>query len=167
MCFGTRRRKRALRGRAPVHRRTLFLWLAIAAVPALASEASAQRPGGSPPSPEQTTAANITLVYDREVFVYRGADRRDPFRPLTNENEMGPLFESLTLSGIIYSTGRGNSVALLSDGSGRVHRVRAGDVIGNSTVVEIGPLRVVMAVENFGNIRQEMLELQRNRGANR
>lgn len=146
--------------------RALFLWLAVAAFPVAAAEAAAQRPQG-PPAPGRTTAANITLVYDREVFVYRGADRRDPFRPLTNENEMGPLFETLSLQGILYQPGRGLSVALLADTNGRVHRVRVGDVIGNSTVVEIGPLRVVMAVENFGNIRQEMLELQRNRGANR
>lgn len=146
-----------------MHRHALIVALALAALPAAAAEAAAQQR----PASGQTTAANITLVYDREVFAYRGADRRDPFRPLTNENEMGPLFETLTLQGIIYSTGRGRSIALLADGSGRIYRVRAGDVIGNSTVVEIGPLRVVMAVENFGNIRQEMLELQRNQGANR
>jgi hypothetical protein len=58
-----------------------------------------------------------------------------------------------------------SSVAMLGDGSGRVYRVRVGDVIGNARVVEIGPMRVVMAVEMFGTIRQEMLELQRRGGA--
>ena len=52
------------------------------------------------------------------------------------------------------------------DAEDRVHRVRVGDVVGNSQVIEIGPIRVVFAVENFGTIRQEMLELPRNRGSN-
>jgi hypothetical protein len=111
-------------------------------------------------------AANIELVYEREVFSYRGASRRDPFRPLTDE-AMGPRFESLSLQAIIYSTGRGNSLALLTDASGRVYRVRVGDVVGNSQVIEIGPLRVVLAVENFGTIRQEMLELPTRGGSDR
>lgn len=135
---------------------------AVLLVVAGAAIAQQQRPG-----PQGQAAREVTLVYEREVFSYPGSARRDPFRPLTDENGMGPRFESLALRGIIYSTGRGRSVALLADGDGRVYRARVGDVVGNATVVEIGPLRVVMAVENFGVIRQEMLELQRNQGANR
>jgi Tfp pilus assembly protein PilP len=112
-------------------------------------------------------AANIELVYEREVFSYRGVSRRDPFRPLTDDDSMGPRFESLALQAIIYSTGRGNSLALLTDADGRVYRVRVGDVVGNSQVIEIGPLRVVLAVENFGTIRQEMLELPTRGGSDR
>ena len=142
--------------------RTLIFGLALASIAgALVAQ---QRPAGQA-GPATATAANLRLVYEREVFTYRGGDRRDPFRPLTNDNEMGPRFESLQLRGIIYSTARRGSVALLGDGDGRVFRARVGDVVGNATVVEIGPLRVVMAVENFGTIRQEMLELQRNQGA--
>jgi acyl-coenzyme A thioesterase PaaI-like protein len=48
-----------------------------------------------------------------------------------------------------------------------VYRVRAGDVVGNARVVEIGRQRVVLAVETFGTIRREMLELQRRGGAQR
>ena len=143
--------------------RTLALGLALTAL--AAGLTAQQRPGNPQAAPGGATAANLTLVYEREVFTYRGSDRRDPFRPLTNDNEMGPRFESLQLQGIIYSTARRGSVALLGDGDGRVFRARVGDVVGNATVVEIGPLRVVMAVENFGTIRQEMLELQKNQGA--
>ena len=140
-----------------------MLAAALLALPALAGDAAAQqRP--TPPGPPGTAANELTLVYDREVFTYEGGARRDPFRALTDANDMGPRFESLVLRGIIYSTGRQGSVVLLGDGDGRVFRARVGDVIGNSTVVEIGPLRVVLAVENFGSIRQEMLELQRNQG---
>ena len=129
--------------------------------------AGAEAQQGRPANQAQRgpAAETLTLVYEREIFLYRGATRRDPFRPLTNDNEMGPRFDALQLRGIIFSTGRQGSVALLGDGSGRVHRVRVGDAIGNATVVEIGPMRVVFAVENFGSIRQEMLELQRNQGA--
>lgn len=150
-------------------RRFLVIGAALLGVLALHGEAAAQRRGApaAPAGPPPATAETLELIYEREVFSYSGGGRRDPFAPLTNENEMGPRFESLSLQGIIYSTVSRNSVALLADTDGRVHRVRVGDVIGNATVLEIGPLRVVLAVENFGSIRQEMLELQRNQGANR
>ncbi len=80
---------------------------------------------------------------------------------------MGPRFESLSLRGIIYSTGRSRSLALLADTEGRVHRVRVGDMVGNSRIIEIGPTRVVLAVENFGAIRQEILELPTRGGTDR
>lgn len=116
---------------------------------------------------EQQAQSEITLVYEREVFAYRGESRRDPFRPLTDDNEMGPSFEGLSLQGIIYSTGQGRSVALISDAGGRIYRARAGGMVGNSRIVEIGQTRVVLAVENFGTIRQEILELPTRRGTDR
>lgn len=146
--------------------RSATLVLGFAALALLADAAAAQQPAQPAPGRPGGTP-ELKLIYEREVFTYRGASRRDPFVPLTNENQMGPRFESLQLRGIIYSTARRGSVALLADGDGRVFRARVGDVIGNSTIVEIGPLRVVLAVENFGSIRQEMLELQKNQGANR
>jgi Tfp pilus assembly protein PilP len=135
------------------------------AVWATAGSADAQQQAGQ--AQAQTQTPEVTLVYEREVFVYRAAGRRDPFRPLSDDDGLGPRFEALTLQGIIYSTGASRSIALLADGGGRVHRVREGDVLGNARVVEIGPSRVVMAVETFGTIRQEMLELQRRGGAQR
>jgi hypothetical protein len=111
--------------------------------------------------------AQVTLVYEREIFSYRGGDRRDPFQPLTQDNEMGPRFQELSLQGIIYSDVPGASLAILQAGGGRVMRARVGDVVGNSRVIEISPTRVVMAVENFGTIRQEILELPQREGAGR
>ena len=159
-------RDRLRRRRPQVRSRMWMLAVGLLALPLLAGEAEAQRPQAQSQRGAPATE-NLTLVYDREVFLYVGSARRDPFLPLTDENEMGPRFEALQLQAIIYSTGRRGSVALLADGDGRVFRVRVGDTVGNSTVVEIGPLRVVMAVENFGTIRQEMLELQKNQGARR
>ena len=132
--------------------------VAIGILAAAPAPVEAQQNRGRPDTVE------LQLVYEREVFTYRAANRQDPFRPLTDASETGPRFEELQLRGIIYSTSRGGSVAILGDATGRVHRVRVGDVVGNSRVVEIGPLRVVLAVENFGNIRQEMLELNKRGG---
>ena len=126
----------------------------------------AQQAGGAQQRP-QGPVTQITLVYDREVYTYRGTGRRDPFEPLTGENQMGPRFEELALQGIIYSRVPGASVALLTGAQDRVHRVRVGDVLGNTRVIEISPTRVVMAVENFGTIRQEILELPQRGGAER
>jgi Tfp pilus assembly protein PilP len=141
--------------------------LALAMAAATAATASAQSGQGAGAQPAQRDTAGIQLVYEREVFSYRDQARRDPFHPLTDSDETGPRFEELALQGILYSTGQGRSVASIIDAAGRVHRVRVGDVIGNSRVVEIGPLRVVLAVENFGTIRQEMLELNKRGGAER
>lgn len=127
----------------------------------------AQQRGQAGQRPAGQAARELTLVYEREVYTYEGSARRDPFRPLTDRTEMGPRFESLSLQGIIYSTGRGQSVALLSDTDGRIYRVRVGDLVGNSRVIEIGPLRVVLAVENFGTIRQEILQLPTRGGTDR
>ena len=122
----------------------------------------AQQGGNQRPRGDQ-----ITLVYEREVFSYRGDERRDPFRPLTQDDDLGPRFRELRLQGIIYSDAPGRSVALMAGGDDRVFRARVGDVIGNSRVIEISPTRVVMAVENFGTIRQEILELPQRGGAER
>lgn len=134
------------------------LWALLACV-VLVSTAEAQQADSAGVDLE-----DLTLVYEREVYRYNGENRRDPFRPLTDQNEMGPRFESLSLQGIIYSAERGRSVALLADGDGRIHRVRVGNTVGNSRVIEIGPVRVVLAVENFGTTRQEILELPSRRG---
>ncbi len=138
----------------------LFIGLAFLVVPVMS--AGAQQGGQRAPRGQ-----DITLVYEREIFTYRGQDRRDPFQPLTQDNQMGPRFQDLSLQGIVYSNVPGESLAVLRAGGDRVLRVRVGDVIGNSRVIEIGPTRVVMAVENFGTIRQEILELPQREGAGR
>ena len=102
------------------------------------------------------------LVFDREVFRYPGRARRDPFQPLTAENS-GPLFTDLRLTMIIYSEVPSESVIGVMDVSGRRFRLRRGDTVGNATVVDIGPTRVVFSVNDFGLRRQEVLDLSVNR----
>jgi hypothetical protein len=111
-------------------------------------------PPGSQPEPK--------LAFDREVFGYPAEGRRDPFKPLLGgPNSGGPLFNDIVLRGIIYSPEPRRSVALVQVGGRRTFRLRQGDVIGNARVLDIQPLRVRFAVENFGTVRTETLELSK------
>lgn len=133
--------------------------LALGAAPLAAQEAQdTMDVMAGVPAPEE---GEVRLVYEREVYSYDNGGRRDPFAPLVGEGvNIGPLFADLQLRGIIYSTGRGQSVALLHDRSGNLYRARRGDIIGNATILEIRPLEVLFAVEDFGQTRQEMLRLK-------
>jgi hypothetical protein len=133
------------------------LLVVVAALP-LAAQAPAPAPApipGSQPEPK--------LAFDREVFAYPAEGRRDPFKPLVGgPGSSGPLFQDLALRGIIYSPDPLRSVALVQVGGRRTFRLRRGDIIGNARVLEIQPLRVRFAVENFGTVRNEVLELRGN-----
>lgn len=129
--------------------------LVMTAAPAFAQAPAkpAAGPPGSQPEPK--------LAFDREVFSYPAQGRRDPFKPLTGgPGSGGPLFADLRLRGIIYSPVPRRSVALMQAGGGRSYRLREGDVIGNARVLKIEPLRVRFAVENFGTVRTEVLDLR-------
>ncbi len=114
----------------------------------------------APASPEEPK-----LIYEREVFTYPADNRRDPFTPLVGDKvrDMGTRFEDLSLRGIIYSPARDRSMALLADPTGRIYRVRRGEVVGNSRVIDIEPFRVTFEVETFGLTRRDALELRRPR----
>ncbi len=134
------------------------LLVAFAALPLYAqapAPAGAAPPPGSQPEPK--------LAFDREVFAYPAEGRRDPFKPLVGgPSSGGPLFQDLALRGIIFSPDARRSVALVQVGGRRTFRLRRGDIIGNARVLEIQPLRVRFAVENFGTVRNEVLELRGN-----
>ena len=120
---------------------------------------SAQAPAPAAPAPVAPGAEPV-LVFDREVFGYEGVQRRDPFSTLVGKAGLGPRFDDLSIKGIILSGT--HSVVLLTDASAKkVYRVRRGDVVGNARVVEIAANHVIFAVENFGQYRQEILELKR------
>lgn len=119
-----------------------------------------------PPTPPPATRpakppAEPKLVFEREVYTYPGGPRRDPFLPLIGQNAGGPLFQDLQLRMILYSADApARSVASLMDASKKVYRVRRGDVVGNATVLDVGPRRVLFSVVDFGIRRQEVLELK-------
>lgn len=137
--------------------RTLALLLGLVAAGAVA----AQQPPAGAPGAQPGAVPEPKLVFDREVFGYAGTVRRDPFKPLIGKESLGPLFDDLKLKGIIYSTDPTRSLVLIEDGGKRLYRIKRGDVIGNSRVVEIRPLAARFAVENFGMIRYEVLEIRR------
>jgi hypothetical protein len=105
-------------------------------------------------------AEDLKLVFDREVYRYPGENRRDPFKPLTGKNGVGPLFEDLTLRMIIHSPVPGQSIAVLADRAKKMYRLRRGESLGNVTVVDISSSRVVFSVDEFGVRRQEFLSLK-------
>jgi type II secretory pathway component PulC len=124
---------------------------------AVSAEAAEGQQGA--PAQEQDT---VQLVLEREVFNYPAFQRRNPFRPLTGLDE-GPRFEDLVLRGVIQTADAGASVALLAHRSdpSRTYRVRVGELLGNSRVLEIRRQEVLMAVEEFGVTENRVLQLQR------
>ncbi|MEX0856118.1 MAG: hypothetical protein WD056_00985 [Gemmatimonadota bacterium] len=122
-----------------------------------------QAPGGLP-------GDTIELVFEREVFTYPQYERRNPFRPLTGEDSAGPRFEDLVLMGRILSSNPASSIALVgalpagaSSGQlpSRTFRLRTGDVIGNSRILEIREQAILVEVEEFGLRETRVLELRR------
>lgn len=135
-----------------------------------AAQAAVQQPVSPPPveplapprpmpSGPPISADEVTLVFDREIYRYDGGGRRDPFRPLTDENAQGPLFEELQLRMILHSNVPNQSIVVLAD-TKKTYRLRRGESLGNFTVMDIGPDRVTFAVEDFGIRRQEVLSIK-------
>lgn len=147
-------------------RYTTVVVAALAAVAFGAAEpAAAQSGGGSQGStPEvQPDSQEVSRTYEREVFIYPVAGRRDPFESLIRTGQVGPELDGLTLRGIIYAGP--NSVALLTDGSGTIYRVRRGDAVGNARVIEIRPQEVRFAVDNLGVTQQRVMQMDRRDGS--
>jgi hypothetical protein len=124
--------------------------------------ALAAEPASAQANPAQQDT--VRLVLEREVFSYPTFQRRNPFRPLTGRDE-GPRFEDLVLLGVIQTADPGSSVALLGvrgggDG-GQTYRVRVGERLGNSRIVEIRRQEVVASVEEFGVSENRILRLRR------
>jgi hypothetical protein len=142
--------------------RLLLAVVALAAFSLGTAPAAAQEPAaGRPPV---TQASEPRLVFEREVFSYPGRARRDPFVPLTTSAE-GPLFSDLRLHMIIFEEDASQSLIMVSDASQRRVRLRRGESIGNATVIDIGPTRVVFSVNEFGMRRQEVMDLKKREGA--
>ena len=98
----------------------------------------------------------------RETFAYSGA-ARDPFSSLLNMAKNGPELADLQLVGI-YQNLRSPSASVAvfreKDG-GKRHKLRAGDQLGRSRLVQIREREVVFTIEDFGFERQETLSLRK------
>jgi hypothetical protein len=138
-----------------------LLALALAERPAAARQETGSPPataGQQAPPAAPTRPREIQLVFEREVYHYGAQNRRDPFHSLADG--IGPLFDDLTLRMIIYSARPGQSVALLVDGAKKLYRLRKGETVGNATVLDITQSQVTFSVEDYGNRRQEVLDLK-------
>jgi hypothetical protein len=111
---------------------------------------------------------------DREVFIYPGGDRRDPFERLLPGNPAGARFEELRLVGVIHSPNPRESVALVSSrtatraplsGIGEdMLRLRQDVVLGDMKVIRVEKERVIVEITRFGVGERRELRLNRQRG---
>lgn len=137
------------------------LGLALALVVSESATVAAQQQ----PDPQGEEPDSTELLFEREVFNYPPYERRNPFVPLTSDED-GPRFEELTLLGVIESSDPELSVALLGrrgtqDPAAGTYRVRQGQTLGNIRILGIERSRVIVEVTEFGLTEQRVLELRR------
>jgi len=102
------------------------------------------------------------MEMSRETFAYSGAPR-DPFNSLFNLAKSGPEVADLQLVGIYQNLRSPNaSVAVFREkDGGKRHKLRAGDQLGRSRVMQIRDRDVVFMIEDFGFERQDTLSLRK------
>jgi hypothetical protein len=144
-----------------------------AAADSVKTGAPANGSAAAPVQPE-ILAANDSVVWadsvrkakeiemSRETFSYGGA-ARDPFSSLLNMAKNGPELADLQLVGIYQNLRTPtNSVAVFREKEGgKRHKLRAGDQVGRSRLVQIRDRDVVFMIEDFGFERQETLSLRK------
>lgn len=135
--------------------------LGLLAAPAMLS---AQARGNQRPPQVDTervvrdSAGNV--VFRREVFNYPSSGRRDPFGSLLESGDIRPLLQDLEIVAITLAPSQGQSIATLKDvSSNEIYRVRVGSQFGRMRVVAIRQREVVLAIDEFGNTRQETLSI--------
>jgi len=115
----------------------------------------------APTAAQATTTAST--VYEREVFDYPSMGRRDPFRPLNAGEQIGPRFEDLRVSGVLFNSQIGSVATLTDEQHGRRYRVREGDTLGEVRVVAIRRHEVDFLISSFGVSRQETLRVKKDK----
>jgi uncharacterized lipoprotein NlpE involved in copper resistance len=102
------------------------------------------------------------IEMSRETFSYGGA-ARDPFNSLFNMAKNGPELADLQLVGIYQNlrTPSGSVAVFREKEGGKRHKLRAGDQVGRSRLVQIRERDVVFMIEDFGFERQETLSLRK------
>ena len=138
-----------------------------AKAPALAPAKDTVRTSAPPPVVDQAMAVDSLqkareTEMTRETFAYSGSTR-DPFMSLLNVAKSGPEVADLQLVGI-YQNMRSPSASVAvfrEKEGGRRHKLRAGDQLGRSRVVQIRERDVVFMIEDFGFERQETLSLRK------
>ena len=120
----------------------------------------------SSPAPDVTAEDSVRKAKDlemsRETFAYSGS-ARDPFNSLLNMAKNGPELADLQLVGIYQNlrAPTGNIAVFREKDGGKRHKLRAGDQVGRSRLVQIRERDVVFMIEDFGFERQETLSLRK------
>ena len=140
----------------------------VAAAPApAASPAAPVQPALASPAADSAVWADSVrkakeIEMSRETFAY-GGSARDPFNSLLNMAKSGPELADLQLVGIYQNLRLPTaSVAVFREkDGGKRHKLRAGDQVGRSRLVQIRDRDVVFMIEDFGFERQETLSLRK------
>ncbi len=129
---------------------------------ATAARASQASPRTTPKSQSEENLVN------REVYVYKTIDRRDPFASLLEgdfEATIGhPLLDvsSMKLVGIVW--GKSDKFALIEDGRGHGHILRVGDPVINGYVVGLTKDELLIRQSSYGESQTVTIQLQRKEG---
>lgn len=102
----------------------------------------------------------VVRVYEREVFTYPSLGRRDPFRPLNAGEQLGPRFDDLTLSGVLFNPAVGSVATMTDRKTGQRYRAREGDVLGDIRIAAIRAGEVDFVITSFGISRRETLKVK-------
>jgi hypothetical protein len=133
---------------------------AIATPPAAQPDLSAAQ--GQDPAYADSVQKAKEMEMSRETFAYSGA-ARDPFSSLLNMAKNGPELADLQLVGIYQNlrSPAGSIAVFREKDGGKRHKLRAGDQLGRSRLVQIRDRDVVFMIEDFGFERQETLSLRK------
>jgi hypothetical protein len=135
---------------------------------------AAAEPAVIPTKPDSTLPRTQDAVWEdsvrkaretevsRETFAYSGA-ARDPFVSLLNIGKNGPELADLQLVGVYHNlrTPTGSVAVFREKSGGKRHKLRAGEQVGRSRLVQIRERDVVFMIEDFGFERQETLSLRK------
>lgn len=112
---------------------------------------------------ESQGSGDTVSVYEREVFQYPMAGRRDPFYPLTAGEQIGPRFDDLELNGVLYNPTVGSVATLTDRKTGKRYRTRTGDSLGDIRIVAIRAEEVDFLITSFGVSRRETLRVSKDK----
>jgi hypothetical protein len=124
--------------------------------------AAADTSRGQDPAYADSVQKAKEMEMTRETFAYSGA-ARDPFNSLLNLAKNGPELADLQLVGIYQNlrTPAASVAVFREKDGGKRHKLRAGDQLGRSRLVQIREREVVFTIEDFGFERQETLSLRK------
>lgn len=148
-----------------MHRVVVAAVFVVAALAPAESGAQAARQRPQPARPavatdavQRDSAGNV--VFNREVYGYPRSGRRDPFSSLIESGDIRPMLQDLQVVAITMAQNERQSIATLQDVSSKeIYRVRVGSVFGRMRVVSIRQRELVLAIDEFGNTRQETLSI--------